>query len=283
MLLIAESGSTKCDWVLIEKSNKNKVTKFRTKGLNPAILKEKDLFKIISKKLIFINNKEKIKEIYFFRAGCNTEGNNQILKNVLSSFFNTDTLLIAEDMMAAVHATTTKPAVVSILGTGSNCYFYDGSKIISKKPSLGYLLMDEGSGNYFGKQLLKAYFYQKLPKELSLSLENRFNLSEEKVIKKLYQSKSPNKYLANFAPFLFENDDDIVIQNILQKGIHVFVENHVLQYKNELKNNPIHFVGSIAYYSKKYITKELAKHHIKAGNFIIRPIDNLINHFLNLN
>jgi len=281
MILIAESGSTKCDWVLIEKPD-NKVTRFRTKGLNPAVLKEKSLHKIISKEVTLINHKEAIKEIYFFGAGCNTKSNNQVLENILSSFFKVDTLLIAEDMMAAVYATTTKPAVVCILGTGSNCCFFDGSKILQKTPALGYILMDEGSGNYFGKELLKAYYYKKLSNELSISLENRFNVSEEKVIKKLYKSKSPNKYLANFAPFLFENDKNIYIQKIIQKGIQEFVENHILHYKNELEENPIHFVGSIAFFGKKYIIKELSKHNIKVESFIRRPIDNLITHFLHI-
>mgnify|MGYP000306617576 FL=1 len=281
MILIAESGSTKCDWVLIEKASK-KVTRFRTKGLNPAILKEKKLYKTISKEVLIKNNKEKIKEIYFFGAGCNTESNNQILKNVFSDLFNADKVLVAEDMMAAVYATTNKPAVVCILGTGSNCCFFDGNKIIQKTPALGYVLMDEGSGNYFGKELLRAYFLKKLPKKLSLSLEGKFNLSEEKVIKKIYQSKTPNKYLANFAPFLFENDEDIYIQKIIEKGVKEFVENHILHYKNELEENSIHFVGSIAFFSKKYIIKELKKHQIKPGSFIRRPIDNLINHFLEL-
>lgn len=281
MILIAESGSTKCDWVLIEKSSK-KVTRFRTKGLNPAILKEKKLHKIISTEAVLIKNKENIKEIYFFGAGCNTESNNQTLKNVLSSLFNVNKLVIEEDMMAAVYATTAKPAVVCILGTGSNCCFFDGNKIIQKTPALGYVLMDEGSGNYFGKELLRAYYYKKLPKKLSISLEDRFNLSEEKVIKKIYQSKTPNKYLADFAPFLFENEEDIYIQKIIQKGVQEFIENHILHYKNELEENQIHFVGSIAFFSKKHIIKELSKHNIEAGSFIRRPVDNLINHFLQL-
>ncbi|MEE9408923.1 MAG: BadF/BadG/BcrA/BcrD ATPase family protein [Polaribacter sp.] len=281
MILIAESGSTKCDWVLIEKLNK-KVTRFRTKGLNPAILKEKKLHKIIGNEVVLAKSKEKIKEIYFFGAGCNTESNNQVLKNVFSSLFNANKVLVAEDMMAAVYATTTKPAVVCILGTGSNCCFFDGNKIMQKTPALGYILMDEGSGNYFGKELLKAYYYKKLPEKLSLSLEGKYNLSEERVIKKIYQSKTPNKYLANFAPFLFENQEDIFIQKIIEKGIKEFVENHILHYKNELEENSIHFVGSIAFFSKKYIIKELSKHNIIAGSFIRRPIDNLISHFLRL-
>lgn len=281
MLLIAEGGSTKCDWILIEKSN-NTVTRFRTKGLNPAILNEKALHKIISKEVNLTNNKEKIKEIYFFGAGCNTKNNNLILKKVLLSFFKVRKLYVAEDTMAAVHATTTEPAVVCILGTGSNCCFFDGNKIIQKVPSLGYSLMDEGSGNYFGKELLKAYFYKKIPEKLSLSFKNKFNLSEEKIIKKLYKSKSPNKYLADFAPFLFENQEDIFMQGILQKGIQKFVENHILQYKDELKENPIHFAGSIASHSERQIRNELAKHNIRASSFVQRPMDNLINHFLHL-
>jgi len=282
MILIAESGSTKCDWVILQSSNKQ-ITRVRTKGLNPAILKKKALQKIIVSNPLLHKNKEQINTIYFFGAGCNTTKNNQKIKTVLSNFFTNATSIIEEDMMAAVYASVNEPAIVSILGTGSNCCYYNNNTIVKKTPSLGFMVMDEGSGNYFGKELLKSYYYKKMPEELSFSLGNKFNLKEEKVIKKLYQSKTPNKYLASFAPFIFENQEHLFIKEIIKKGIQKFVENQILQFSKELETKPLHFVGSIAYHSREYITKELAKHGLKPSGFVRRPIDNLITHILKIN
>ena len=279
MILISESGSTKCDWVFSHKTGKE-IFRTRTKGLNPSILSKKQLKKIISKNKQLSKHKDKVTSIHFFGAGCNTKKNNAKILHSLNTFFNNAISRVEEDTMAAVYATTTTKAVVCILGTGSNCCYYNGTKVITKSPALGYTLMDEGSGNYFGKQLLVSYFYNKMPKELSISFKSKYNLNENVVIKKLYQSKTPNKYLANFAPFLFENQENLFIKEIIKKGIQKFIENHILQYSKELESNTIHFVGSIAYLSKEYIREELAKRNLEATNFIRRPIDNLINHIL---
>ena len=162
MILIAEGGSTKCDWVLLD-SSKTAPKRIRTKGLNPAILKKKELKNIISENAELAAYKEQVKTIYFFGAGCNTPKNKNNVHLVLNAYFNKATSLVEEDTMAAVYATTNTPAVVCILGTGSNCCFYDGVSIINKSTSLGYIVMDEGSGNHLGKELLKRYYYRQMP------------------------------------------------------------------------------------------------------------------------
>ena len=276
MLLIADSGSTKCDWLLY-RNEKEVPIKIRTKGLNPVILSRKALKKNIVSNEELINYKEFVTSIYFFGAGCGTDKNKHKIEVVLMSIFNNAIVTTKEDIMAAVYATTTKPAVVCILGTGSNCCFYNGNTIEIKTPALGYLLMDEGSGNYFGKELIKAYYYGKMPKTLELLFIKQFNLKEKYIIKKLYNSLTPNKYLAEFAHFLFENEEHEFIKNILKEGIDKFVNHHVLQYKGELKTVPLYFVGSIAYYAKKYIENSLSRKGLKAAGFIRRPINNLAN------
>jgi len=178
--------------------------------------------------------------------------------------------------MGAVYATTKTPAVVCILGTGSNCCYFNGTSIHSKAPSLGFLVMDEGSGNYFGKELLKAYYYKQMPKKLRISFENQFDLKDKKVLKKLYQSKTPNKYLASFAIFLFENIAHSFMKKIVDDGMARFIENHILQYSKELETVPLYFVGSIAFYAKEYIEKQLNKRGLNGASFVQRPIDNLI-------
>jgi N-acetylglucosamine kinase-like BadF-type ATPase len=276
MLLIADSGSTKCDWILYKNENEEPI-RIRTKGLNPAMLSKKELKKVISDSIELTIYKDAADAIHFFGAGCGTKKNQKKVNKVLTSFFKKATATTNEDIMAAVYATTNAPAVVCILGTGSNCCFYDGTSVHLKTPSLGYIIMDEGSGNYFGKALLKKYFYKKMPDELRHSFEKQFNLKEGNIIKCLYKSGTPNKYLAEFARFLFENETHPFIKEILIEGMDRFVENHILLYAEELKTVPLHFVGSIAYYGKEYIEIALNKKGLKGASYIRRPIDNLVN------
>lgn len=275
MVLIADSGSTKCDWILCQ-NKETEPLRIRTKGLNPAILNKKQFAKIISQSDVLSTHKDQITQVKFFGAGCGTKRNQKKVNTILESFFENAQAETSEDTMAAVLATTKEPAVVCILGTGSNCCYFDGKNIHLKTPSLGYILMDEGSGNYFGKMLLRAYYYDKMPKELKNLFEKEFDLKEKDIIKGLYKSNTPNKYLASFAPFLFKCESHPFSQKILYNGMKTFIENHVLKYRDTLRHVPIHFVGSIAYYGQEYIKKALQERGIESAKFIKSPIDNII-------
>ncbi|GGZ85789.1 N-acetylglucosamine kinase [Algibacter mikhailovii] len=282
MILIADSGSTKCDWILCERSASEPI-RIKTKGLNPAILTKKQFQKVISKCEDLNKFKDQITKIKFFGAGCGTKRSQKKVNTILESFFKNAKAETSEDTMAAVLATTKEPAVVCILGTGSNCCYFDGKSIHLKTPSLGYILMDEGSGNYFGKVLLQAYYYEKMPKELRLLFENQFELAEKEIIKNLYKSETPNKYLASFAPFLFENRTHPFCKNMIYEGMKTFVENHVLKYRETLKHVPIHFVGSVAYYGQEFIKQALQERGINSAKFVKSPIDNIIKQQIELN
>lgn len=276
MLLIADSGSTKCDWILVESKVKEPVI-IRTKGLNPSILKRESLQQIISENETLLSFSSKISSIYFFGAGCNTLDSIQLIEVVLNAFFKNANIIVKEDTMAAIWATTTnKPALLCILGTGSNCCFYDGKNIQSKTPSMGYLLMDEASGNYYGKELLKIYYYNQMPKELKVAFESDFNLNINDVINNLYQSEAPNKYLAEFAVFLFKHKEHDLMDKIIREGIAKFIDNQLLQFSEELKTVPLYFVGSIAFYAQDYIISALKEKGINVSGFVKRPIENVI-------
>ncbi|MBG7631377.1 MAG: N-acetylglucosamine kinase [Bacteroidetes bacterium] len=282
MLLIADSGSTKCDWVLF-KDKVQEPIKIRTKGLNPSILKKEVLLEVISNSKELIKYKSEIKTVYFFGAGCNTKNSIHVIENLFSSIFINAIAIVKEDTMAAVWATTNKPAVVCILGTGSNCCYYDGENIQLKVPAMGYLLMDEASGNYFGKELLKSYYYNQMPMELKKSFESEFSLGENEVIENLYHSKTPNQYLAEFAKFLFQHKEEALIDKIIREGISKFIDNNILQFKEELKTVPLNFVGSIAFYAQDYIMEALKERGLRASRFVKRPIENVIHKIKNEN
>jgi N-acetylglucosamine kinase-like BadF-type ATPase len=275
MLLIADSGSTKCDWVLF-KNKDQEPTKIRTKGLNPAILKKEDLEVIISNSKELLLFKNEISTVYFFGAGCNTVQSIELFESIFGTIFPNARAIVKEDTMAAVWATTSDPAVVCIIGTGSNCCFYDGENIQLKVPAMGYLLMDEGSGNYFGKELLKSYYYNQMPEDLKISFKNEFSLKENVVIENLYQNMTPNQYLAEFTMFLFQHKKHPFIKKIIIDGFGKFIDNHILQFKEELKSVPLYFVGSVAFYGQDFLIAALKERGIRASRFVKRPIENVI-------
>lgn len=162
------------------------------------------------------------------------------------------------------------------MGTGSNCCFFDGTKVIQKSPSLGYLLGDEGSGNAIGRTLLKDFYLDKMPESLQDKFIENFETDLDKVLGELYSHSYPNKYLASFAKFAFDNLHNPYMFELVKGHTVKFFELNFPYYKQELKDFPIHFVGSIAYYSEAIIKKELLNRGLKPGNFIKSPIEYLI-------
>ena len=279
MILIVDSGSTKSDWLAVDKSGKRLMDKIRTKGLNPAILSEKKLKKLIKKNKVLKSNSAQVTHVFFYGAGCGTENAKILLKTVLKEVFSNAHIEVNEDTLAAVYATINNPkeaAVVCIMGTGSNCSYYDGEQLHQRVVSLGYTLMDDASGNYYGKQLIKDYYFNHMPENVKVSFGAKFNLEADFIKYNLYKQPSPNAYLASFAEFMFLHKDSDYTVNLIKNGIREFVKNMIFQYKEELKTVPVHFAGSIAFFAQKEI-KEVAKEMgFKVGNFERRPIDGLV-------
>jgi len=281
MILITDSGSTKCDWIAIDDAGKPLAEKIRTKGLNPAILSEQKLKKIIHGSEELMRYKHDVTHVFFYGAGCGTDKPKTLLKHVLQFAFVNAKVEVEEDTMAAVRAAINnndESAVVCIMGTGSNCSYFDGDKLHQRVISLGYTLMDEASGNYYGKQLIRDYYFNKMPNTIRLAFEHKYNLDADHIKYKLYKESNPNAYLANFAEFMFLNKDSEYISNLIKSGFKLFTEHMIMQFKEELKTCPVHFAGSIAYFSQEEIREVAEAYGFKVGNFVRRPIDGLVDY-----
>ena len=276
MILIADGGSTKADWILLDKSGEV-VLKTRTGGLNPAVFSIDLMKNRINENEEFKIYKEKVSEVYFYGAGCGTEKPTELLKSIFESFFINAKVVVKEDTYAAAYAVTTKPGIVCILGTGSNSCYFDGEKVDVRIPSLGYILMDEASGNYFGKKLLRDYYYNKMPKKVAALFEEQFNVEADTIKRNIYKEENPNTYLATFAEFLLRNERTAYYNKVLRKGIVEFFENRILTYK-ECEEVPVHFVGSIAFFGKDIIEDVANYYKIVVGKIVRRPIDGLIEY-----
>tara|TARA_R110000868_G_scaffold67158_4_gene199644 strand:+ start:2556 stop:3419 length:864 start_codon:yes stop_codon:yes gene_type:complete len=281
MILIVDSGSTKCDWIAIDSDGNQLLEKMRTKGLNPEILSEKKLRKVIKKNELLKENRNIVTHIYFYGAGCGTDRAAELLANVLKEFFINANVFVKEDTMAAVFATLNhdkEAAVVCILGTGSNCSYFDGEKLHQKVVSLGYSIMDDASGNYFGRQLLRDYYFNQMPEDIKVAFSSKYNLDADYIKYNIYKQPNPNAYLANFAEFMYLNKDSKYITGLIKKGIKLFAENMIMQFKEEIKTVPVHFAGSIAFFSQNEIKEVASQMGFTVGNFERRPIEGLMTY-----
>jgi len=282
MILVVDSGSTKTDWIAIDKNGKIKFST-QTRGLNPQVLSSSIISERIVNNFDLYHNRDSIKKIFFYGAGCGVSSSvNRILKVFKSIFKNSD-FDVKEDTYAAVYSTIKlgEKSIVCILGTGSNCSYYDGIDIEQRIISLGYTLMDEASGNFFGKELIRSYYFNEMDIDIAKAFEKEYDLNADVIKDNLYRKENPNAYLASFSKFLIENKDYKIFKEIIYNGLNRFIAHQIMQFK-DCYDIPIHFVGSIAHYLKKEIRVSLAEKGMKMGNVVQRPIDNLVDFHLAL-
>lgn len=278
MKLLVDSGSTKADWIALDDAG-NRLFTTQTLGLNPEVLKKEEVIERLSDRFDILSNKDKVTALYFYGAGCGTDRMKNWLTQTFREFFKNAEVVVKEDTYAAAYATnpTNQKAIISILGTGSNCSYFDGKELHQKVQSLGYIAMDDCSGNRFGRDLIRAYYFNKMPAVLARKFEQQYDLDADVIKHNFYKVPNPNAYLAKFAEFLILNKDHSFIKPIITETMQVFVDNYITQFDNA-HQVPVHFVGSIAFYLKDELEEVLTRNNLKIGNVLRRPIDGLIDY-----
>lgn len=278
MILIADSGSTKADFVALDNHGKHLFTT-ETLGLNPEVLTKQDIFDRLNQRFDITQNKDKVEKLFFYGAGCGTDRMKNYLDSAFREYFPNAMVSVLEDTYAAAYATnpTNEKAIICILGTGSNCSYFDGSELIQKVQSLGYIGMDDASGNRFGRELIRQYYFNKMPQDLAQQFEKEFDLDADVIKENFYKKPNPNAYLASFAKFLITHKKEPMFQKIIFDELELFIENYIKQF-DDYQEIPVHFIGSIAFYLKDELQIALSNHQIQLGNVLRRPMDGLVEY-----
>lgn len=272
MILLAESGSTKTQWGAVFPDRIEKLQ--NTPGINPLLLTVDEIDGIFRPVLAEINIPE-IESIYYFGAGCSSLALKEKIGKALFSIFQSKEIIVDTDLLAACLALAgNKPAIVGLLGTGSNSCFWNGSEIEYKVPSLGYILGDEGGGVAIGKQLISDFLKNQMPLNLRLKFIEKYDVSTEIVLERVYQMQMPNRFLAGFAPFIENNIDEAYCQKVLNEQFDCFLIRNILQYHDAMEYD-LHFCGSIAYVHREYLVTACKKYNLKFGKVVKEPFDNL--------
>jgi glucosamine kinase len=273
MILVADSGSSKTDWIL--NLTKTDIAEFSTVGVNPYFDTEKEICKRLSASPDIQKYNSRIKEVYFFGEGCTNPDKREMVSNALSKVFSKAFISVENDSLGSAYATCGKTmGFTCILGTSSNMGFFDGAEVQNKTHDLGFVLADEGSGAWLGKRLITSFLYGKMPRELASAFRAEYKLDKDEVILNVYQRTAPNFYLASFAPFLSKFREHTFIRQMLVEGFEEFISVQTRLFPFH-KDFPFHFVGSIAYHFRDVLEDVCRQRRIRMGKVLAHHIREL--------
>lgn len=273
--LIADSGSTKCEWCVVSPRKKSS---YFTQGMSPYFLTPEQMEGVVRNELLPQLKKVELEAVYFYGTGTKDPDNAKKVKKLLQTIFNPAQVTVNHDLTGAARALCgQEKGIACILGTGSNSCSYDGNKILKNSPGTGFILGDEGSGAYLGKKLVQHYLYDILDKELKVKFETKYGAGASKILENVYHRPLPNRYLAAFSWFLSENRDHYMIENIIEDGLNDFFAIHVSSYTKSLQY-PVHFTGSIAYYFKDVVENLCIDYGLTLGSILKTPMEGLIKY-----
>ena len=257
MILIADSGSTKTDWCVVE--NGQLIRQIFTKGTNPFFQSEEEISNEIATALLPRLTTDALDAVYFYGAGCGE-------------------VEVNTDMLAAARGLCQHDAgIACIMGTGSNSCYYDGKQIVSNVSPLGFILGDEGSGAVLGKLLVGDILKNQMTPELKEKFLTQFNLTPADIIDRVYRKPFPNRFLASLSPFLAQNLDEPCIRTLVSDSFKAFLKRNVMQYEN-YRESKVHFIGSVAFYYKTILAEAASEMGIRLGTVIKSPMEGLIEY-----
>ena len=276
MKLIAESGSTKAEWCLLE--GNYVIEHVYTEGINPFFQTRKEISRCIRLQLSEKFFTRKLDEIFFYGAGCTSEEKKNTVKASLTSQFRVPVYVYSDLLAAARSLFGKEKGIACILGTGSNSCFYDGEEIIQNVKSLGYVLGDEGSGAVLGKMFLSDCLKNLAPREITEKFHDIYRITSDDVLDLIYNQPFPNRSLSVFSFFLSDFVDNEYVYDLISKNFRRFFKRNILQY--DYQKYPIGFIGSVAD-GYKDILRDVAKEFdVEIAQIAESPMKGLVEYYV---
>jgi len=275
MKLVADAGASKISWALIKD---NEIVEFKTPGYNPNIADHNYLRQLLVTGFPADFSTAEVKSVYYYGAGCESDfGKDRVAKSINNFFPALDDLKIMTDIEGAGFAVYGKSkGIIGILGTGAHAGFYNGETVVDSPISIGYLLGDEGGGAYLGKILITKVLREELPSEIREYFFRKFSTDAKGLIKDIYCADYPNRKLASFVPFLKENIQNPVIENIVIEGFILYYKTCLTALKGSYRNYLITIIGGVADAFALQLNSVLLEKGFKNIQIINSPIQYLI-------
>lgn len=276
MIVIADSGSTKTDWMVLVDGECNK--RFHTQGMNPVLMPQEELERILCEARVQMAN-EMPQRVFFYGAGCRENVIPKMEMAIVHVFhpLKREDVQVQTDLMAAARALCgEQEGIACILGTGANSCLYDGDRILANTPPLGFILGDEGSGAVIGKLFVNALYKGRLSNELQQEFEEQMQMTLSTIIQKVYREQMPNRFLASFVPFIFSHLDVTGVAELCEENFRLFFRYNIDPYdRHDLLVNAI---GSVAFHFADLLRRAGKKEGYEMGLIYQSPMDGLVKY-----
>ena len=277
MLLIADSGSTKTEWCLVNAKTRM-FTTCHTTGINPIYQDAESIQQLLQQE--YTLPVTALRSIYFYGAGCINDQVKAMLQKILSAHFRCLSISVQSDLMAAARSLCqNQEGIACILGTGSNSCFYNGQEIARHVSPLGYVLGDEGSGAVIGKKFMSDLLKKQLPDVIADRFFEKYALSPDHILEQVYKKPFPNRFLAQFTRFIHENLHEESLRKLVKDSFAEFFSRNIRQYP-EAHKLPIHFTGSVAWHFKDILQESADESGFRTGIITLKPMEGLIQYHL---
>jgi N-acetylglucosamine kinase-like BadF-type ATPase len=250
----------------------------QTSGINPVYQDSDNILSLLTAELD--DGSFQPSGIFFYGAGCINDSVNNIVRSALEKFFNCSNITIGTDLLAAAHALCQdQPGIACILGTGSNSSYYNGRQIVHNVSPLGYILGDEGSGAVMGKKLVADVLKNQVPQQIRDKFLKAYDLTPHEIIERVYKKPFPNRFLAQFSRFIYENLGDDSMRQLVKSSFTEFFKRNISQYP-EAHSMEIHFTGSVAFYFAALLREVSDELGYLTGKITQSPSEDLIRYHL---
>ncbi|MDD2437076.1 MAG: hypothetical protein PHG27_00525 [Massilibacteroides sp.] len=274
MKLIAECGSTRAEWVLVEKGAV--LQREFTEGINPFFQNRREISRSIRLSLPESFFKRRTGHVYYYGAGCRSEEKKGIVSASLIAQFKVP-VTVESDLLAAARGLFQKEkGIVCVLGGGSNSCFYDGDMIVKNVRSAGYILGDEGGSAVLGKLFLSDVLKELVPPRLTRDFYDKVRISPETILESVYRSPFPNRFLETISYFLDAYLENDYVHELFLKNLRSYFSRCVCQY--DYKSYPIRFVGSFASKHIDLLKVVAAEYGVKIDLVLESPMSGLIEY-----
>ena len=266
MILIVESGATKTDWCALAPDGA--VERLQTPGMNLSTISAEANAAVFAEALEHFTD---VDEVHFYAAGLlefPTE-----LDRIFKERFPEAKCEYASDLVAAARAACGhEPGIAAILGTGSNTCQYDGERIVRNIHGGGFIIGDEGSGAALGRMFLADLVKDLVPEDIVEDFSVLHEADYVSVVRNIYKSPAPSRYLGSLAPFLLEHRSDAYVEALIDRNFRDLFERTLVRYDRL----PVGVVGGFGCACRNVLESLGAEYGVTFSRFIASPMEGLI-------
>ena len=273
-LLICDMGSSSGKWVIFH--SPDDVFERLTIGISPIHTPEIEAMEVLKSLSEAIPGEPAM--IHYYGTGCYHLEPRMKMYDWIINTFPAARLQIRSDLESAALSTLgNKDGWIAILGTGSSLARWENG-VLTLSPSTLDVMNDAGSGTAIGNMLLQSYFYRDLPQELRNELVKAHPEITELEPGQI-QSQHPDRITARYAQWAIENASHFTyLEEMIKKALSEFIEKRIMPCYEQY-GGAVHFNGSVAWHTRRWLLELLQEHGIAAGEITASPLEGLIRYY----